>query len=102
MSKGGGRETTGVTAFGEKPPDLASGARDPKLVHTVPESAGVEAEDLGGPTWACNEPVGLFQDATDVIALHGVQPRQRLARGPPGDCGCRVVLRVSAIGAFLA
>ena len=69
----------GVTAFGEKLPDLVNRARYAELLDAIAEGVRVKAEDLGGAAGAGDQPVGLLEDLQDVVAFHVLQAR--LARG---------------------
>jgi hypothetical protein len=55
---GGPRTKTGITAFGEKSPDLVRRSRDAELLYPVPQRVGMEAEDLGGAAGAVDQPEG--------------------------------------------
>src|SRR5262249_30475817 len=61
--------------------ELGGIARDSELLDAAAESAGIKTEDRGGATAAGDYPVGVPENFDDVIALHGLEARQGLARG---------------------
>ena len=86
-TKGGGRP--GVVNRGRlrasrhvatRPSELGEIARNTELLDPAPQRTGVQAEDRGGAARARDYPVGVSQDGDDVVALHGLQAGQGLAR----------------------
>src|SRR5262245_38407147 len=92
--------------------ELGGIARNAELLDPAAQRTGIEAEDRGGAARAGDDPVGVPQDGDNVVALHGLQAGQGLARGwwggrgggsgalRPGSCfgGARLRRRGQQVG----